>query len=283
MICPECHQPLTISPEQWRCTQGHSFFFTDGIIDFLHNDGLSNSERKTIREYEELAESYDSLMNWYFKVFHTNETEVRNSMVKGLHLHPESTVLEIGCGTGSDSIFIYEQIAEKGNLSLLEISQEMLLIARNKIQKQFGDHENVLYALANVNKLPFEDDSFDAAFHFGGLNVFPDKAKAMQEMNRVVKEGGRIVIGDEGMPAWLRATEYGQMVMDYNSQYKHELDLSIIDKYARDVSVRWLIGNAYYLIEYTVSKKPLPLDTESPNPFFNKSMGEWVKEKRSKT
>ena len=46
--------------------------------------------------------------------------------------------------------------------------------------------------------MPFADSSFDALFHFGGVNLFNDSNKAVQEFIRVVKRNGIVSWGDEG-------------------------------------------------------------------------------------
>ena len=50
----------------------------------------------------------------------------------------------------------------------------------------------------NAQYLPFADDSFDGLFHFGGINLFNDPEKAINEFVRVVKKDGIVSWGDEG-------------------------------------------------------------------------------------
>jgi ubiquinone/menaquinone biosynthesis C-methylase UbiE len=56
--------------------------------------------------------------------------------------------------------------------------------------------EGDLY-LGNAESLPFADSSFDVVFTCGGFNFFNDRAKAVQEMIRVAKPGGHLMIEDE--------------------------------------------------------------------------------------
>jgi len=48
-----------------------------------------------------------------------------------------------------------------------------------------------------AESLPFKDETFDVVFHFGGINFFADKGRAIREMIRVAKPGVKIVISDE--------------------------------------------------------------------------------------
>src|SRR5439155_20037347 len=96
---------------------------------------------------------------------------------------------------------------------------------------------SVEFFTGNAMTLPFPDGYFDAAFHFGGINVFSDEAKAVAEMARVVRKGGRVVYGDEGLAPWLRDTDYGRILMNSSPLYAYETPLATVPSSARDVSV----------------------------------------------
>ena len=61
-------------------------------------------------------------------------------------------------------------------------------------------HANLHVHLVHANGqfLPFADNSFDAVFHFGGVNLFNDPDRALREFIRVVKKDGILSWGDEG-------------------------------------------------------------------------------------
>ena len=61
-------------------------------------------------------------------------------------------------------------------------------------------------------------------------------------MTRVVKQGGRIVFGDESLPPWLEGTEFGEMIVTNNPLFKHKLPLEHLPINAREVTLRWLLG-----------------------------------------
>ena len=50
---------------------------------------------------------------------------------------------------------------------------------------------------ANAEALPFRDESFDAVFHVGGINLFSDREAAIREMVRVARPGAPLLIADE--------------------------------------------------------------------------------------
>jgi len=112
--------------------------------------------------------------------------------------------------------------------------------------------------------LPFPDGFFDAAFHFGGLNLFSDKRKALSEMARVVRLGGKVVAGDESMAPWLRETEYGKILLNSNHLYSYTTPIEFVPDCARDVCLRWILGNAFYVIDFRVAEGPPPVDLDLP-------------------
>lgn len=125
----------------------------------------------------------------------------------------------------------------------------MLKKCKEKIDKfKINSH----YCVANAEYLPFADNSFDRLISFGGLNVFGDIKKALSEMVRVVKPGGKILVGDESMPPWLYDTEYGKVLLNNNPLFKYEIPLDKMPVEARNVVLRWIIGGVYYMIEFDV-------------------------------
>jgi SAM-dependent methyltransferase len=100
--------------------------------------------------------------------------------------------------------------------------------------------------------LPFADGSLDAVFHFGGINMFSDVRGGLAEMTRIVRPGGRVVVGDESVPPWLRDTEFGQILMNSSAHYRSPLPLEAIPIEARDVVIEYILGGVFFLISFTV-------------------------------
>ena len=74
--------------------------------------------------------------------------------------------------------------------------------------------ERVRFCVSDATALPFATAAFDAAYHFGGLNLFPDIRRGIAEMTRVVKPGGRVVFGDEGVAPWLVDSQFGKILVN---------------------------------------------------------------------
>ena len=71
-------------------------------------------------------------------------------------------------------------------------------------------------------------------------------------MVRVTKVGGKIVVGDESMPPWLRETYFCKVLSKTNPQFLAEIPLKDIPVEARKVNVQWVIGGVFYLIDFEV-------------------------------
>ena len=81
-------------------------------------------------------------------------------------------------------------------------------------------------------------------------------------MNRVVRVGGKVVFGDEGIAPWLRNTEYGRMLIRNNPLYACEIPLSLLPDSARSAKLSWEVGNCFYVIEFNVAEQPPPANID---------------------
>ncbi|MEG0963111.1 MAG: methyltransferase domain-containing protein [Lachnospiraceae bacterium] len=106
--------------------------------------------------------------------------------VKHCGIEPGMKVLEVGCGTGCFSRWLSQATA---GVSYVGLDQDELLI--QNAQEMQGDNQ-ISYHLASAFEMPFQDHSFDVVFSHTFLNCVEDPKKAMEEMKRVVKPGGRI-------------------------------------------------------------------------------------------
>jgi len=225
----------------------------EGIPDFRIPKEFPAIVKETLDYYEKESGIYDKYLPLTFQTFGVDEDKVRNDMVDLLSLKPDNKVLETGCGTGRDTQIIASRLGSKGELHAQDLSLSMLKQAISKIQPHANDI-GLEFSVGDATHLPYPNNYFDAAYHFGGLNTFYDVKKALREISRVVKVGGKIVIGDESMPPWLRESEFGKILMNSNPHYKYDLPLKFIPECARDVNLKWIIGGVFYLFDFTVGE-----------------------------
>jgi ubiquinone/menaquinone biosynthesis C-methylase UbiE len=103
-------------------------------------------------------------------------------------------LLEVGPGTGYYSLPAAEWLSPGGSLDVLDVQQEML----DHTLRRATEHgiANITPTLADARELPYADDSFDGAYLITVLGEIPDQDAALRELRRVVRPGGRIVVGE---------------------------------------------------------------------------------------
>jgi ubiquinone/menaquinone biosynthesis C-methylase UbiE len=226
------------------------FSMIDGIFDLTYPTQLMEKEQEVREFYENRAEMYDKFLYQTFKTHGENETEVREGFIDKLNIKKDSKVLEIACGTGRDSELIAKRLGNKGQLILQDISPTMLHICREKLKATDIDK---VFCISNASYLPFPDKYFDATYSFGGLGEFPDIKRSLAEMVRVTKTGGKIVVGDESMPPWLRNTYFSKILSKTNPQFLAKVPFEDIPVEARKVTIQWVIGGVFYLIDFQIA------------------------------
>jgi ubiquinone/menaquinone biosynthesis C-methylase UbiE len=98
------------------------------------------------------------------------------------------SLLEIGCGLGTDLL----QFARNGALVTgVDLTEESVALAQKRFEL-YGVQGT--FRTADAENLPFADNSFDVVYSFGVLHHTPNTQKAIDEVYRVLKPGGDIVI-----------------------------------------------------------------------------------------
>ena len=76
----------------------------------------------------------------------------------------------------------------------VDLTPEMVETAQQEAGN--GPHRGVEFILGSVERLPFEDETFDMVISNGALNLVPDKSAACSEAFRVLKAGGTLAVAD---------------------------------------------------------------------------------------
>jgi ubiquinone/menaquinone biosynthesis C-methylase UbiE len=248
---------------------GRTYRVDAGVPDLVYPDRLSEIESKTRQEYDQAAERiYDAAVDWQFAALYEDEDRVRESMVDMCRLTPTARVLEIGCGTGRDSFRLAGRLNRDGALYMQDLSPNMVHVCRRRMSRYRTELSltcGLHYFISNGAHLPFEDGFFDAVFHFGGFNQFGDLKRAAGEFARVTKLRGRVVFGDESVAPWLRGTQFEGIVCTNNPLFRAPLPLDVIPDCARDVELRWIMGNCFYIIGFEKGKGPPRLNLDLPH------------------
>jgi arsenite methyltransferase len=103
-------------------------------------------------------------------------------------------VVDVGSGAGIDSLIAARMVAPDGEVIGVDMTDAMIAKA-NRAAKDNG-FGNVKFLQGYAEDLPVDDAWADAVISNGVLNLVPDKHAALKEMERVLKPGGRLQIGD---------------------------------------------------------------------------------------
>ncbi len=108
-------------------------------------------------------------------------------------LRPGDRVLDVGCGTGDLCLLAARRVGPGGRVTGVDISEEMLAVGRRKVAEA-GLADRVELLRANALDLPFPDRSFDVVTSGFVLRNLADLPRALAEMVRVLRPGGRAAI-----------------------------------------------------------------------------------------
>ena len=110
----------------------------------------------------------------------------KKKILKYCKTKPEAKFLDCATGTGDIAILLAKKFRELGSVLAIDLSEEMLAIAKEKAKRI----TNIDFEVADVEKLEYKDDSFDCATISYGIRNVAHLDKALKEMARVVKSDG---------------------------------------------------------------------------------------------
>jgi len=161
--------------------------------------GILEDKKRARYFYKYFSKVYDFVNPFFYS------DEMRKTVVDMAEVSRNSKVVEIGCGTGFTTAEIVRRVGEE-NVTAVDLTPEQMVKAIRRFPKANflrGDAEN----------LPFKDNSFDAAISAGSIEYWPNPQKGIEEMARVTKDGGRVVILAPRKPSSFLARKFAESIM----------------------------------------------------------------------
>ncbi len=153
---------------------------------------MTNNSQSIIQAYRKYAENYDSAEIFY-RLLGCKIPKYRKMTVKALELSKGDTVVELGCGTGSNFSLVLDAIGPNGKLIGVDITDKMLEQARKKVQK--NGWKNVELELCDFAEYKFPE-KLDGIFSTGALSYSPEYEKIIKEGHEALKTGKKFVLLD---------------------------------------------------------------------------------------
>lgn len=148
--------------------------------------------------YDRIAEGYAM---WWAPV-HRPATMQLLDLVEAVQVPGPTAMLDVGCGTGvfaAAAVHRWPQAVVDG----VDVSAGMLAIAeRSRAGLSAAERARLRFRQAPADRLPFADGAFDVAASAFVLQLVPSRFRALREMHRVLRPGGRIAIA-----TWLQGGE----------------------------------------------------------------------------
>ncbi|CAN5632926.1 hypothetical protein BH23PLA1_BH23PLA1_13820 [soil metagenome] len=197
MRCLNCSARIEGRPACKSC--GRSFPLQGGIVEAMNP--LSGRNRIVADFYN--GPSWRRFRKWerLFLMLQGGHRRARQQYLRHFHKAESARVLEVGIGDGDNLLYLPPRWEVHG----VDIASNRLADCLERFPSQAGR-----LALAEAEALPFPDDTFDACLCVGGFTFFQDHETALQEMRRVTRPGGTVVVADE-VP-WLCQLGIGHIV-----------------------------------------------------------------------
>lgn len=189
---------------------GRTYPMRAGVVDFMPSFGTSEKPSQRLMEQSFYSAGYEE----YFRPSLTrlvSSQSIPDAILLSLAMlepQPGDYVLDVGCGTGNFTRAIARRLRSGEGLAVgLDLSAPMVQRAEQLRRSELLT--TARYVRGDAHRLPFVDGVFDAVHCAASLQLMPEPERALREMERVLKPGGRLVLATfiRSPRKWLRRVQ----------------------------------------------------------------------------
>lgn len=157
--------------------------------------------------------------------FNTNKLDWHIWFFNKMDIPENSRILELGCGNGVLWQRNIQAVKEHWDITLSDFSEGMLQAARENINSK-----KIKYEIINIQNIPYDNENFDIVIARHMLYHVPDIHKALSEVNRVLKPGGKFYVSTNGKKHMM---ELRTLVKGYDGNINFNLE-KLPDKFGME-------------------------------------------------
>jgi ubiquinone/menaquinone biosynthesis C-methylase UbiE len=255
--CPQCGKKRFLDEEkdeivdgQIICEKGHTWEVRNRIPSLVYPE-ITEKDAKWIAEYDGMAESYDEMAKQYDDWLGINLMKERAGFSQFIPIEGPVKIIDVSIGTAANFMALYESFKKqmgRFNLHGMDLSRGMLGVAQRKISECDFD---VSLTYGSVFNPPYQSNYFDIVLHTGGINTFSDIHGALNEMLRLVKSDGVVIVIDEGLSPRMRKSDKGQEIMKANKLFEAKPPLQFLPKKAQNIEITYVMNETFYQMVFT--------------------------------
>ncbi len=169
-----------------------------------------------LKKKEDVRNMFDDISNRYDFLNHFLSFGIdfwwRRKLISLLSVKQPQNILDVATGTGDLAIALAKLNPRK--ITGIDISEKMLTIARDKVIRK-NLNKIISFETGDAENIPFTDNSFDAVTVAFGVRNYENLLMGLKEMNRVLKQGGTMMILEFSQP---QANLFSQLYRIYSER-----------------------------------------------------------------
>jgi len=148
---------------------------------------VSSREASSVSQFDRWSHSYESgIWSRYFSQSYDAVIESSKKSIKKSTFN----VVDVGCGTGLFLQRFSNKIPGVNALTGIDLSKEMIKIARNKKYTA----KKIVFSVESSSSMSLETSEYDVVFCLNALHHFPDHREVFKEFSRILRAGGTLIL-----------------------------------------------------------------------------------------